>query len=103
MDAMSDQWVTIKEAARLVGEPERTMRRRLNFIARERPQLGLFRRISKQRYLVSMDALRRALTTDPGLRDSELDAIHSHLHQIDRRVAALRAGHRRLREQVSGE
>ncbi|HUU34086.1 MAG TPA: hypothetical protein VMW48_08470, partial [Vicinamibacterales bacterium] len=72
---LGDRWLTIPEAAGLAGVPPHTMRRRVKAIDRQNPQIGLLRRPGKREYLVSAEALQRALTTDPGLGDSELDAV----------------------------
>lgn len=95
-----DKWLTISEAAKLAGVHPRTMRRRLRYLHSDRPQLGLLSRFGARKTLVSANALQRVLTTDPALSDAELESIHSRLHQIDQRVAALRQGYRRLERRL---
>jgi len=89
---IGDRWLTIRQAAALVGDgmsPQR-MRRRLKALAAQRPELDLIRRPGERWFEVSAEALQRALTTDPDLRDTDLDALASRVRVIEDRQTALR-------------
>lgn len=97
---LGDRWLTIPEAAALAHVPVHTMRRRVKSLDRMNPKLGLLRRPGKREFLVSAEALQRALTTDPDLGDSELDAVHSRLTALEDKTRALQKSHKALKAQT---
>ena len=110
MTRIGDHWLSIREAAALVG-PEMShqrMRRRLIALHRQRPELGLVRRPGKRWFEVSAEALKRALTTDPDLHDSDIDnlAAVQKKHELQLkdhllRIRALERGQKSIRRDVS--
>lgn len=89
---LGDRWITIRQAAALVGDDmsPRRMRRRLKALAAQRPELGLIRRPGDRWFEVSAEALERALTTDPDLRETDIDALAARVQQVEDRATALR-------------
>lgn len=92
------KWLTIPQAAKLAGVPERTMRRRLAYLQRERG--GILRRFGPGKRLVSAEALRRAFEDDPDLHDAELAGVAARLDDHEKKILALRSAHRSLKARV---
>lgn len=94
----SKRWLTIPEAAKLAGVPERTMRRRLQYLHRERG--GILRRFGPRRILVSAAGLQRAFEDDPDLREAEASGMASRIEEHEKKLLALRNAHRSLKGRV---
>lgn len=94
-----DRWLSIAEASKLAGVPRRTLLRRLWLLHHQTPG-GVLRRIGARKLFVSADALERALRTDPGLRDTESEAVAARLEDFERKLLGLRNSQKALRKRV---
>lgn len=102
MERIGDKRISIREAAALVGggmSPQR-MRRRLKALHAQNPKAGIITRPGERWFEVSVDALKRALTTDPELHEAELDAVVAKQNQHEDRLAAMRKRIRSLERRL---
>ena len=96
----TDRWISPNQAAKLAGVPPRTMLRRLHWLNAQHDG-RIMRKKGRRRLEVSVEALQRALTTDPGLRDAEIGVLGSRVEGIDVALLSLRNSVKRLRKDVN--
>lgn len=97
---VGDTWISLKQAAELSEVPVHTMRRRLQKIHEQQPELGLLRRIGARKFEVSLEALRRSRSTESAVPGEELQDLASRIDEVERNLLAMRRSFRSLRTLV---
>jgi|GEM_PF-5345309 hypothetical protein len=99
-----DTMIGIPEAARMIGEPERTLRDRLTKLdarLRSEGKRGVLLRYGSRSWSVRLEALRDELRSpaseEPG------SGLGIRVEEIDARLCALRDSHRKLRDSHEAE
>ena len=99
-----DTMIGIPEAARMIGEPERTLRDRLTKLdarLRSEGKRGVLLRYGSRSWSVRLEALRDELQT-PRECDAS-NGIGTRVDDLDAKLCALRDSHRKLRDSHEAE